>query len=61
LLGGTRLSKNSAKGGDGKVYRVLDKKLKEEIALKLIKSDIAADKKTIERFKNELKLARKIR
>jgi tetratricopeptide (TPR) repeat protein len=48
------------KGGMGKVYRVLDKELKEEVALKLIKSDIASDKKTLERFSNELKLARKI-
>jgi serine/threonine protein kinase/tetratricopeptide (TPR) repeat protein len=49
------------KGGMGKVYRALDKKLNEEVALKLIKPDIASDKNTIERFKNELKLARKIR
>jgi serine/threonine protein kinase/Flp pilus assembly protein TadD len=48
------------KGGMGKVYRVLDKKLKEEVALKLIKPEIASDKKTLERFQNELKLARKI-
>ena len=49
------------KGGMGKVYRALDKKLNEEVALKLIKSDIASDINTIERFKNELRLARKIR
>jgi len=48
------------KGGMGKVYRVEDKKIKEEVALKLIKPDIASDKKTIERFSNELKMARKI-
>jgi len=48
------------KGGMGKVYRVLDKELNEEIALKLIKPEIATDKKTVERFKSELKLARRI-
>jgi serine/threonine protein kinase/tetratricopeptide (TPR) repeat protein len=48
------------KGGMGKVYRVEDKKIKEEIALKLIKPEIASDRKTIERFSNELKIARKI-
>jgi len=49
------------KGGMGKVYRVEDKKIKEDVALKLIKPEIASDKKTIERFSNELKMARKIR
>jgi serine/threonine protein kinase/Tfp pilus assembly protein PilF len=48
------------RGGMGKVYRVLDKKIEEEVALKLINPEIAADEKTIERFRNELKFARKI-
>jgi len=48
------------RGGMGKVYRVLDKKLNEEVAIKLIKPEIASDKKTLERFSNELKIARKI-
>ena len=47
-------------GGMGKVYRVEDKKIKAEIALKLIRSDISVDKKTIERFGNELKMTRMI-
>ena len=49
------------KGGMGRVYRVEDQKIKQEIALKLIKPEIASDKKTIERFKNELTTARDIR
>jgi len=47
-------------GGMGKVLRVEDKKIHEEIALKVLSPEIAADKITIERFRNELKLARKI-
>jgi serine/threonine protein kinase len=49
------------RGGMGTVYRVEDTKAKEEIALKLIKPEISVDKKTIERFRNELTTARKIR
>jgi serine/threonine protein kinase/Tfp pilus assembly protein PilF len=48
------------KGGMGKVYKVLDKDIKEKVALKLLSPEIASDEKTIERFSNELKIARKI-
>jgi serine/threonine-protein kinase len=48
-------------GGMGKVYKVLDTKINEKIALKLIRPEIAVDKKTLTRFSNELKLARKVR
>ncbi|NOR54332.1 MAG: protein kinase [Candidatus Aminicenantes bacterium] len=48
------------KGGMGRVYRVVDKKIDEEVALKILNPEISADKKTIQRFQNELKLARKI-
>jgi serine/threonine protein kinase/Tfp pilus assembly protein PilF len=47
-------------GGMGRVYRVHDTKLNEEVALKLIRPEIGADKRTVERFRNELKTARKI-
>ncbi len=49
------------RGGMGRVYKAVDTEVNEKIALKLIKPEIAADKKTIERFRNEMKFARKIR
>jgi tetratricopeptide (TPR) repeat protein/tRNA A-37 threonylcarbamoyl transferase component Bud32 len=48
------------KGGMGRVYKVFDTKIKEKVALKLIRPEIAADKETIERFSNEIRLARRI-
>ena len=48
------------KGGMGRVYKVFDKEIKDKVALKLLNPEIASDKQTIERFRNELKLARKI-
>ena len=47
-------------GGMGKVYKVLDKEINAKIALKLIRPEIAVDKNTIERFRNELKVARDV-
>ncbi|MGB7294491.1 MAG: serine/threonine-protein kinase, partial [Candidatus Aminicenantales bacterium] len=48
------------KGGMGRVYKVLDTEIGETVALKLLNPDIAAERRTIERFRNELKVARKI-
>jgi serine/threonine protein kinase/tetratricopeptide (TPR) repeat protein len=48
------------KGGMGRVYKVFDTKINEKVALKLIKPEIASDRETLERFSNEMKLARKI-
>ena len=45
----------------GKVYKVFGTEIKEKIALKLLKPEIASDNETVERFSNELKYARKIR
>jgi serine/threonine protein kinase/Tfp pilus assembly protein PilF len=48
------------RGGMGAVYKALDTRINEEVAIKLIRPEIAADEKTLDRFSNELKLARKI-
>ena len=47
-------------GGMGRVYKVYDTKVKEKIALKIIKPEIASDEKIIERFEHELRAARRI-
>jgi len=61
FAGRYRIIEELGKGGMGRVYKVLDIETNEKIALKLIKPEIAADKKTVERFRNELTTARKIR
>lgn len=48
------------RGGMGVVYKVFDKEIKEKLALKLLNPAIVTDEKMVERFRNELKLARKI-
>jgi len=48
------------KGGMGKVYKVLDTKINEKIALKLLNLEFAPGDKTLDRFRNELRLARQI-
>jgi serine/threonine protein kinase/tetratricopeptide (TPR) repeat protein len=48
------------RGGMGAVYRAEDKNISEEVAIKLINPQISSDRKVIERFRQELKIARKI-
>jgi serine/threonine protein kinase/tetratricopeptide (TPR) repeat protein len=48
------------KGGMGRVYKVWDKEVEEEVALKLLNPQTGGDAKSIERFRSELKLARQI-
>lgn len=60
LAGRYEIIEELGSGGMGRVFRVEDTKLKQEVALKLIRPEISSDKKTIERFRNELKTARMI-
>jgi serine/threonine-protein kinase len=48
------------RGGMGRVYKVFDRKVREVVALKLIRPEISVSEKAVERFKNELRFARKI-
>jgi serine/threonine protein kinase len=47
-------------GGMGTVYKAYDSKIREVVALKLLRPEIASDPEVIERFRNELKLARQV-
>jgi tetratricopeptide (TPR) repeat protein/tRNA A-37 threonylcarbamoyl transferase component Bud32 len=48
------------RGGMGRIYKAYDTEIDEKVALKLIKPEVAADKGTIERFRNEMKFARQV-
>jgi serine/threonine protein kinase/Tfp pilus assembly protein PilF len=48
------------RGGMGQVYKVLDTQIDERIALKILLPGISEETSTIERFSNELKIARQI-
>ena len=60
LAGRYRIVKVIGKGGMGEVYEAEDKELRERVALKMIRSDIAAGEQALARFKREIQLARRV-
>ena len=47
-------------GGMGAVYRARDLELEEDVAIKLLRPEFLSDEESLERFKTEIKLARRI-
>jgi serine/threonine-protein kinase len=55
-----RIESLIGEGGMGKVYKAYDKELDRIVALKLVRSELASDPASMQRFKQELLLASKI-
>jgi len=60
LAGRYEVIEDLGRGGMARVYKAFDKEIEEKVALKLLKPEIIADERTIKRFRNELKFARRI-
>src|SRR5262245_35049989 len=55
------ITRELGKGGMGLVYLAHDRTLDEAVAIKVLRPDFAADPSMAQRFKSEIKLARKVR
>lgn len=60
ILGRFRLLKPLGEGGMGKVFRARDERLDEDVVVKVMKPQLSHDPAILERFKREIRLARRI-
>jgi tetratricopeptide (TPR) repeat protein/tRNA A-37 threonylcarbamoyl transferase component Bud32 len=60
LAGRFRIVRFIARGGMGEVYEAEDQVLGERVALKTIRSDVASDQRSMERFLREVHLSRSV-
>ncbi len=60
LAGRFKIVRFIARGGMGEVYEAEDQTLRERVALKTIRPDVAGDERTMERFLREVHLARSV-
>jgi len=60
LAGRYELRQQLGAGGMGVVYRAFDRELKEQVAIKTLKPELVGDATLLERFKQEIRLARRI-
>ncbi|HYO12854.1 MAG TPA: tetratricopeptide repeat protein [Thermoanaerobaculia bacterium] len=55
-----RVARFIARGGMGEVYEVEDLELRERVALKTVRPEVARDAVAVERFRREIQLARRV-
>jgi serine/threonine-protein kinase len=60
LAGRYEIRQQLGAGGMGVVYRAFDRQLKEPVAIKTLKPELLGDATLLERFKQEIRLARRI-
>jgi serine/threonine-protein kinase len=60
LAGRYEIRQQLGAGGMGVVYRAFDRELGEQVAIKTLRPDLVGDPGLLERFKQEIRLARKI-
>src|SRR5688572_7921529 len=60
LCGRFQVVRFIARGGMGELYEARDLELKEQVAVKTIRADIAANERVSQRFRREVQLARRV-